>query len=110
MSLRECVALEPLEPADDLIHQSAVLGEVARHWLRLFVDSVLDRPLDLLGKAGSGGRGDPDQRLELGARVIEYLVERGSLGSLFDPLLRALDGALVHLPQGSRAIRMRVAE
>jgi S-adenosylmethionine:tRNA ribosyltransferase-isomerase len=108
--LGEAVRLDPLEPPDDLIHEPAVLGEVAGHRLRLFAHAVLHSGFDLLRETGSGCGDDPHEGFELRARVVEHLVERGRFCPLLDPLLRALDRALVHLRQLYRGVRMRVDE
>jgi S-adenosylmethionine:tRNA ribosyltransferase-isomerase len=110
VALGNAVRLDALEPPDHLIHEPAVLGEVAGHRLRLFAYAVLHCGFDLLRETGRRGGDDPHERLELGARVVENLVEGGRFGPLLDPLLRALDRALVHLRQLYRGVRMRVDE
>ena len=57
MPLGEQVALEPLEPAEDLVHQPAHLGEVAGARPEVLLEAVLER----------GGQA----RLELGRRQRE---------------------------------------
>src|ERR671936_1144646 len=86
MSLRECVALEPLEAADDLIHQSAVLGEVALdrafvhlrqgyRGVRMRVDELdYDLPPGLIAQRPHARR--DESRLLVYDRVSEHVQHR----------------------------------
>ena len=103
MSLREHVALEPLEPAEQLVHQPAHLGELAADRAGLGGDTFLDGLADLRRQG----------RLELSRsrrEVFETLpcaLQGGldvggvgaSLGSLCETLPRALDRVLIHRTQ-----------
>jgi S-adenosylmethionine:tRNA ribosyltransferase-isomerase len=104
------VALEVLEPPQDLVHQPTDLRQVATHRENLLAKAVLDGILDPLGEPIRRGGGDSSERLELRARPFEHAVERGSVGPLLDPLLRAVDRTLVHTWQMYRGDRMRVEE
>ena len=110
MTVGDRVALDVLEPPEDLVHQPADLSQVATHRENLLAEPVLDRILDPLGEPIRRGGGDPSKRFELCARPLEHAVERGSVGPLLDPLFGAVDGALVHTWQMYRGGRMRVDE
>ena len=103
MPLREDVALEALEPAEQLVHQPTHLGELTADRTRLGRDTFLDGLADLRGQ----------RRLELSrsrGEVLETLpcaLQGGldvggvgaSLGSLCETLPRALDRVLIHRTQ-----------
>ena len=110
MTVGDRVALDVLEPPEDLVHQPPDLSQVATHRENLLAEPVLDRILDPLGEPIRRGGGDPSKRFELCARPLEHAVERGSVGPLLDPLFGAVDGALVHTWQMYRGGRMRVDE
>ncbi len=101
--LGEHVALEPLEPADELVHQAAHLGEVAGDREHLLAQAVLHRVADAGGEAGLELCRGCGERLDLLARPLERRVDRGRLGAALggtgDPLHRALHGCVVH-PRG----------
>ena len=98
--LGEQVALQPLEPADDLVHQAAHFGEMTGDGEHLLAQAVLHGVADADGEAGLelGGRGG--ERLDLLAGPLEGGIHRGGLGAGLggagDPLQRALHGCLVH--------------
>ena len=73
--LGEQVALDPLEPADQLVHQAADLGEVAADRADLRAQPVLQRVADAARQRrlelGRGG----GERLDLLARPLERRVE-----------------------------------
>ena len=98
--LGEQVALEPLEPADELVHQAAHLGEVAGDGQHLLAQAVLDSLADAGRKARLEFCGGCGERLDLLAGPLERRVHRGGLGARLggagDPLQRALHGCLVH--------------
>ncbi len=106
LSLAEHVPLETLEATDDLVHQAAHFREVAGDRLRLVSDGILDLGRKRLSQSCRNGR----ERLDLFARPEDESVDRGRLGSLLDPLLRAFDRAFVHTPQGYRWRRMKTRE
>ncbi len=106
LSLAEHVPLETLEATDDLVHQAAHFREVAGDRLRLVSDGILDLGRKRLSQSCRNGR----ERLDLFARPEDESVDRGRLGSLLDPLLRAFDRAFVHSPQGYRCRRMKTRE
>lgn len=103
VSLRKHVALQALEPAEDLVHQATHLGELAADRTGLGRDTFLDRLADLRRQ----------RRLELSrsrGKVFETLpgaLQGGldvgsvgaSLGSLCETLPRALDRVLIHRGQ-----------
>src|SRR5712691_4083125 len=92
MSLREQVALEPLEAADHLVLEAAHLGEVARARAEVLAQPVLD----VSGQAGLQRGRRLRERLERLARPLERGVDGRRLdtafGRLFQPLLRPPDG------------------
>ena len=98
--LREEVALDAFEPADDLVHQAADLGEVPADGADLLAQAVLQRFADPAreGRLELGGRGG--ERLDLLARPLERRVDLRRLDPsarrLVDPLLRALDRVRIH--------------
>ena len=103
MPLREDVALQALEPAEQLVHQPTHLGELTADWASLGRDTFLDGLADLRRQ----------RRLELTrsrGEVFETLpcaLQRGldvggvgaSLSSLCETLPRALDRVLIHRTQ-----------
>ena len=100
MPFGEQVALDPLEPADHLVHQAADLGEVAADRHHLCAEAVLHRVADRRrqGRLELGGR--RRERLDLVARPLERRVERGRLdpsgSGLVDAGLRPLDRVGIH--------------
>ena len=100
MPLGEEVALHPLEPPDDLVHQAADLGEVAPDRPHLLGEAVADGVLDLRrNRCLELGRG-LRQLLDLSPRALERRVQRGrvgtSFGGLAQPLSRLLDCLVSH--------------
>ena len=103
MPLREDVALQALEPAEQLVHQPTHLGELTADWASLGRDTFLDGLADLRRQ----------RRLELArsrGEVFETLPSAlqggldvggvgASLGSLCETLPRALDRVLIHRTQ-----------
>ena len=100
MPLGEHVALEPLEPADDLAGEPAHLGEVAGDGQRLGADALPDRLVD-------AGRGASARELAaISARPSICARARSSAASTapgsarpsaaLEPLSRALDRVVVH--------------
>jgi len=74
--LPEQVGLDPLQPADDLVHQAAHLGEMLCARLEVLAQAVLDRA----GEAylhDVRGRG---QRFDLRARPSERSFELSGIG------------------------------
>jgi S-adenosylmethionine:tRNA ribosyltransferase-isomerase len=114
MPLGEEVALDALEPAKQLVHQAAHLGEVARDRQDLRPQAVLDRVADACRQRrlelcrGSG------ERLDLVAGALERGVDlRGcdaSVGGLLQAGLCALDRFGVHCGRRYRGGRMDVSE
>ena len=96
MPLGEDVALDPLEPADDLVHQAAHLGEVTGARPEVLAEPVLDR----LGQAGLEAGRRRGERLDRAPRALERRVERGRVGAaggrVLDPLLGAGDRVYIH--------------
>ena len=109
--LGEQVAFDPLEPADQLVHEAADLGEVAadRHHLR--AEAVLHRVADAGRQRRLELGGRRRERLDLVARPLERRVERGRLdpsgSGLVDAGLRPLDRVGIH--RGRRYSRDRTA-
>ena len=103
VSLREDVALQALEPAEQLVHQPAHLGELTADRTRLARDAFLDGLADLRRQRRlelSRGRGEI---LEPLPRALQGGLDVGgvgaSLGSLCETLPRALDRVLIHRRQ-----------
>jgi len=106
VSVGDRIRLDVLEPADHLVHEAADLGEVPADRDDLLAQALLNAIRQRLGGVlrGSG------ERLKLGARPLEHAVQGFRLGALLDPLLGAVDCALVHTWQMYRGGRMRVEE
>ncbi len=104
--LAEEVALDALEAADDLIHQAADLGEVPRDRLGLLAHGLSDAGWQPFLESGCGSC----QRVDLFPRPSEQCVEGSPVCTVLDPLLRALDRAVVHRRQGYRCRRMKTRE
>ena len=100
VALCKQVALDPLEPADQLIHEPANLCEVAAHREDLGAQPVLDGVADAARerRLDLGGRGR--ERLDLLARALERRVELRGLDPsrcrLVDPGLGPLDRLGIH--------------
>jgi S-adenosylmethionine:tRNA ribosyltransferase-isomerase len=107
--LGEQVTFDPFEPADQLVHEAADLGEVAADGAHLLAQPVLERVADAarqrrLELGGGGG-----ERLDLLACPLERRVELRRLDpagcGLVDARLCALDRLGVHLRRGYRPDR-----
>ncbi len=98
--LGEQVAFQPLEPADQLVHQAAHLGEVTGNGEHLLAQAVLHRVADADGEPGLELGGGCRECLDLLACALERRVHRSRLGAALggarDPLHRALHGCLFH--------------
>ena len=75
MTIAERVGLESFEPADDLIHESADLGQVAPDREDLLAQPVGNRSLDALRQPRRSCRGDLREGFELRASSLEHLGE-----------------------------------
>jgi hypothetical protein len=97
------VALEPLEPAQHLVHQAAHFGKLPRNRPHLVAHSVTQGGADLLGEALFELRGRDGERLETFPRAFEHRFEVCGLHPLFrrrsHPLHRPIDYFLVHRPR-----------
>ncbi len=97
--LGEEVALDALEAADQLVHQAADLGEVARDRQDLLAKPVLHGVADACRKVRLEVGGSRGERLDLLARPFERRVDRGGVRAAcrrsFQPLSGAID-SLVH--------------
>jgi len=114
VALREEVALDALEPAEQLVHQAAYLGEMPRDRQNLCAEPVLhgvahaarQRRLQL-----GGGRGE---RFDLVACALEGGIDlcglHAGVGGGFEPRLRACDCFGVHRGRRYRGSRMDVSE
>lgn len=112
--LGEEVALDALEPADQLVHQAAHLGEVAGDREHLGAQSVLDCVPDARGQGGLELRRRRGERLDLVACALEGRVHLRRLhaarGGCLDARLRAGDRFGVHRGRRYRGGRMDVSE
>ena len=114
MPLGEQVALDALEPPDDLIHQAPDLGEVATDRCNLRTKAVLECVAEPVRQAGLELRRGGGERFDLLACAFECRVDGGRLDPsgcrAVDPLLCALDCFWVHGAAGYRAGRMDLEE
>ena len=106
VAIRERVRLERLEAPDHLVHQAPDLGEVPADRDDLLAQSLLDTVREAVRRLSCC----LGERLELRPRAFEDTAQGLGLRPLLDPLLRAVDGALVHTWQMYRGGRMRVDE
>jgi S-adenosylmethionine:tRNA ribosyltransferase-isomerase len=106
MALRKQVRLDPLEAADDLVHQPADLCEVPSDRLRLVADGVPDPRRQCLLQPRRRRYQDVDLLPDPGGK----LVESGPVGALLDPFLRTLDDRVVHGGQQYCGRRMKTGE
>lgn len=101
--LGEQIAVEPLEPADEVRGQAAHLREVLRDRQHLLAQTVLERLADAFGQGCLERRGGLGQRLDLMASPLERCGHvrrlRSALGYLAQPLVRPLDRAWIHRSQ-----------
>jgi S-adenosylmethionine:tRNA ribosyltransferase-isomerase len=95
-----------LEAPDDLVHEPPDLGEVAADRLRL----VPNRFADAGGQRFFERRRCRCERVHLLSGPCEEAVQGSTLCPLLDPLLRALDDAVVHVRQRYRGHRMKTRE
>ena len=100
MPLGQHPALERLEPPDDVVHQPANLGELARDGQRLGADAVAHGVGDLLGERRLEAGRCPRERLRLDAHALEGGVDVGrrdaALRSAFESFAGSADRVLVH--------------
>ena len=100
MPLGEQVALDPLEPAEQLVHQAADLGEVAADGEHLRAEPVLDGVADPARERRLELGGRRRESLDLLAGPLERRVELCGLdptgGGLVDPFLCPLDRLGIH--------------
>lgn len=112
--LGEQVSLDTLESAEQLVHQAAHLGEVARDGQDLRPEAVLDRVADACRQRRLELGRRSGERLDLIARTLERGVDLcrcdASVGRLPEAGLRALDGFGVHCGRRYRGGRMDVSE
>jgi hypothetical protein len=98
--LAEHVALEPLEPSDELAGEAANLGEVLRHGQHLLAQAFLDGVAHALWEGGFELRRGFGKRFYLVAGPLEGRFHDGRLGSAFgrlpEPLVRPFDCAWIH--------------
>jgi S-adenosylmethionine:tRNA ribosyltransferase-isomerase len=109
----EQIGLEPLEAADDLVHQAADLGEIPADGTRLLADAVVNRRLDAARERRFELCCGRRERLDLLACPLEHGACRDSLVAtrrgLLDPGLCPLDRVAVHLRQGYWRLRTLTA-
>jgi S-adenosylmethionine:tRNA ribosyltransferase-isomerase len=114
VALGEEVAFDPLESADQLIHQAAHLREVTGDRKHLSPQAVLHRVSDARGQRRLELRRREGERLDLVARALEGGVDLGGLdatrGGLFDARFRAGNRFGVHPGRRYRGDRMDVSE
>jgi len=114
VALREQIGLDALEPAEELVHQAAHLGEVAGDRQHLCTEAVLHRVADACGKRRLelGRRGS--ERFDLVARPLERRIDLSGLDAacrgLVEPRFRACDCLGVHPERRYRGDRMDVSE
>ena len=103
MPLGEDVALEALEPAEQLVHQPTHLGELASDGACLGCDTFLDGLADLRRQGGLELSGRGSEILETLPRALQCCLDvrrvGASLGRLCETLSRALDRVLIHRAQ-----------
>ena len=103
MPLGEDVALEALEPAEQLVHQPTHLGELASDGACLGCDTFLDGLADLRRQRRlelSRGRGEVFETLSCALQCgLDVGGVGASLGRLCETLPRALDRVLIHRTQ-----------
>ena len=100
MSFAEQVALEPLEPANELGREAPHLGEVPGHGQHLLAQTVMNGVADLLRKRCFELRRGLGEGLDLVARPFQRRLDGGrlrpSLGRLSQPLVRPFDRDRIH--------------
>ena len=114
MALGKEIALDALEPADELVHEAAHLGEMPRDREHLCAQSVLHRVADTCRQARLEQRRRGGERLDLLARPLEGGVHGGRLRPAAhgfpDPRLRAGDRFGIHREQRYGGGRMDLSE
>ena len=100
------IGLDLLEAADDLVHQSAGLGEVSPHRPCLLAHGVTDLGRERFCQRRRCGR----QSFDLLARSHDERLERGGFRPLVEPRTRSLQRAVVHVGQRYRWHRMETRE
>jgi S-adenosylmethionine:tRNA ribosyltransferase-isomerase len=114
VALREEIALDPLEPPNDLVHQPADLREVPADRRNLCAQAVLKGIAESRGEACLELRRGCGECLDLFACAFERGVDGGGLdppgGRAVDPFLCALDCFWVHGGPRYRAGRMDLEE
>ena len=99
----EDIALEALEPAEQLVHQAAHLGELPADRACLGRDTFLDGLADLSRQGGLELSGRGSEILETLPRALQCCLDvrrvGASLGRLCETLSRALDRVLIHRAQ-----------
>ena len=114
VALGQEVAFDALEPADQLIHQAAHLGEVAGDRKHLRAEPVLDGIADACGQRRLELRRSGGKRLDLIARALEGRIDLRGLdpagGGVLDTRFRACDRFGVHRGRRYRCDRMDVSE
>ncbi len=114
MPLCEQVAFDPFEPADQLVHQPAHLGEMPRYREHLLAQAVLHRVADARREARLQLRCRCRQRLDLLTCALERRVHGGGLDAaargFLDPRLGAGDSFGVHRERRYRGGRMDLSE
>jgi S-adenosylmethionine:tRNA ribosyltransferase-isomerase len=110
----EQVAFDPLEPANQLVHQPAHFGEMAGDREHLLAQAVLHRVADARREARLQLRRRRRERLDLVACPFERRVHGGGLDTpacrLLDPGLRAGNRFGIHRDRRYRGGRMDLSE
>ena len=100
MPLGEQLALDPLEPADHLVHEPAHLGELAGDGDHLAAHPLADGLADLVGQRGLELGRRLGQPLDLVAGALERRFDVARLGAPLgcglEPLARPLERVFVH--------------
>ncbi len=96
----EQVAVEPLEPPDEVCGQAAYLGEMPRDRQHLLAEAGLDRFSDAVRQRRLERCSGLGQGFDLVAGPLERGCDgrslRSALGHLAQPLVRPFDGAWIH--------------
>jgi S-adenosylmethionine:tRNA ribosyltransferase-isomerase len=112
--LGEQITFDALEPADQLVHQAAHLGEMTRDGQHLLTQTVLYSVADTRRKARLELRSQSCERLDLVAGPFERRVDGRRLDAaaccLLDPRLGAGDCVGVHRGRRYRGGRMDLSE
>ena len=104
----EDLLLQPLEPAERLIHEAADLGEVAADRRHLAGEPLAHRGAHLLGQRLLEPRGRPRERFDLDPRALERRVETGRLDSpgarLADAAHCTFENCFIHGPKATLGV------